>query len=113
MAPKHKNPDMQNVMASVPLPSADLITYRFDQIDTALGKLDEKMEKMTNTHVTRAEFITSVDEITKHFDKLDVVADALKEESDQAKGAIRLLKGVIAFLAALAAILGALWWVRP
>ncbi len=43
------------VVASVPLPSADLIIYRFDQIDEQLRQTSDKLDNMTSSFLTKEE----------------------------------------------------------
>ncbi len=43
------------VVASVPLPSADLIIYRFDQIDAQLAETSHKLDNMSSSFLTKEE----------------------------------------------------------
>lgn len=45
-------------------PSPDLIVYRFNQLDTSIGKLDKKITDLTVTFVTKEELSV----ITKRLD---------------------------------------------
>ncbi len=43
------------VVASIPLPSADLIIYRFDQIDAQLAQTSHKLDNMSSSFLTKEE----------------------------------------------------------
>lgn len=44
------------VIPTVPLPSSDLIVYRFDQTDKKIDALDKKFGEMTHVYATKEEF---------------------------------------------------------
>lgn len=48
------NKSSSSAVASIPLPSADLINYRFDQNDLQFEKLNKKLDDMTTNFVTQA-----------------------------------------------------------
>lgn len=73
--------DTVNVQASVPLPSADLITYRFDKIDATLDKFDKKLEAIAAAYVTR-------NEVEERFREVENKLEKLKESDDRQQGTI-------------------------
>lgn len=54
MAPKS---DTHISTTAVVVPSADLITYRFDQLDTAVASLNDKVDKMSYAYVPKEEYV--------------------------------------------------------
>lgn len=94
--------------ASVPLPSADLINYRFDATDKQFAELFVRLDKMSENFVTKEDFRNR----TEYVDKKLSTLDELKVQSDEMSGAIALIKVVIAVLSAVATLIGGLWWVK-
>lgn len=64
-----------NVQATVPLPSADLITYRFDNIDTQLKHFETKIDTITNAFLPREEAVTMRKDISTLNDKVTELHD--------------------------------------
>jgi hypothetical protein len=65
-------PSLQQITPTVALPSADLITYRFDQMDKSMASLNTKMDLLTNNFITRKEadlLIKQGEETWKDIDK--------------------------------------------
>lgn len=46
-----------SVINERPLPSADLITYRFDRVDSGLAQVSERLDNMSQVFVPRAEIM--------------------------------------------------------
>lgn len=56
-----------NIVTSIPLPSADLITYRFDQTDKKFDDLNLKLDKLTNNFASKEELQYVKEEADKTF----------------------------------------------
>lgn len=89
-----KQPDTKTV-AAIPLPSADLINYRFDQNDRQFEKLNKKLDDMTTNFVTQA-YITELksESDAKHKDFQKQIDD-IKKNAKWWVGTIVAIAGII------------------
>jgi hypothetical protein len=106
--------------AVVPLPSADLINYRFDQTDGKFAEISRKIDKISGSFVTKEESFMKRQEYEHRFDEQDKrheavlgVVTELKSANDQLKGSVTAIKLLIGALTGIAAIVGSLWWLHP
>lgn len=84
------------VGAAVQLPSADLIQYRFDNIDNTLEKFDHKLDKLANTYVPRTEIEDRLSRLNAKIDALGTAHGKLKETDDFQQGAINANRRFVA-----------------
>ena len=68
-------------VATVPLPSADLINYRFDQADRQFDKLNKKLDDMTTNFVTSAYVAQLVSDGDKKHTALQQQIDDIKRNA--------------------------------
>jgi hypothetical protein len=81
---QQNSPQVQGVTPTVALPSADLITYRFDQIDKSMSAMNVKLDLLTNNFITRKEadlLVKQGDEVakemSKRIDKMQTFSNAI------------------------------------
>lgn len=84
-----------------------------------LGELRGKFDTFQSNFVRNDIFLLRYDELVKthaealvRLERVEKYAEVDKSEHDQFKGAIKLLRGGLALLTVIAAIIGALWWVK-
>ena len=87
----NESPDGK-VQGVVPLPSADLIKYRFDHIDTTLSKMDLKIDSINSTAVPRLEVDSRLEGINKKLAEHTSQIAKLKETDDIQQGFIEANK---------------------
>jgi TolA-binding protein len=114
-----KNSTLEQPIATIPLPSADLLNYRLDQTDKKIDDLSVKIDGLTGSFLTKEEALMVRQQFEQKLTELQTqtviqgtTLKALTSENDQVKGAIKLLKGGMALLSVIGVILGALWWVK-
>jgi predicted ATP-dependent protease len=85
------------------------------QMETVLSMMQDIKTLLTAqaaNSVTRVEFTEKYKELEVKVKLVATLAENLKDTNERQQGAISLLRGFTAFLAACAAIMGALWWVK-
>lgn len=97
---------------AVPLPSADLIQYRFDQLDDKMASFDQKLERLISGGITKADVLALSSANDKRVGGIETEVEAIKTDMDKVKGAIALLKVFSVLLTLIAALIGSLWWIK-
>lgn len=77
-----------SVQGTVSLPSADLIKYRFDHIDSTLTNLNTKMDNLTTNAVPRSEINSRFEGVQKILTEHSTQIGKLKETDDIQQGYI-------------------------
>jgi len=86
--------------ATVPLPSADLITYRFDQTDKKFEELFVRLDSLSKNFVTKEEF-----EAVKRS------VDVLNEDRQRGIGKSISRKELWTSVGTVAVLMGGVWWI--
>jgi len=118
-----RSANVDTVVASVPLPSADLIIYRFDQIDAQLEATNIKLDHMANSFATREEVANLRSErmaqlkvLENRIDVLVTTTDYLKETNQRQQGSIdttrRMTTTGLAIMAIIVSALAVYFGVR-
>lgn len=94
------------------LPSADLVQYRFDQLDETMKAFDVKLERLITGGITRADVLEMRAANDKRVSALELKVDSIEAETDRVKGGITTLKAFVAIITAVGVVIGALWWVK-
>lgn len=76
------------VQPTVQVPSADLISFRFDRLDEQIGKLDSKVDRMANSYVPRAELDDRFNGVNIKLNTITKAQGLLKETDDIQQGSI-------------------------
>lgn len=99
-------------IAAIPLPSADLVQYRFDQLDGTVKALDTKLERLITVGITKADVIAMSAANDKRVSELETKVEGMMTDMDKVKGAISLLRVFSIIITLIAAIIGSLWWLK-
>jgi Flp pilus assembly protein TadB len=109
-----RNTSQSDPVASgtVPLPSADLINYRFDQTDKKFEEMFTKMDNLGTSYLTKEEATAKRAEVEGRLKDHDDRLNHLESMADQQSGAITLLKLLLILLTAVCTVLGTVLGVR-
>jgi hypothetical protein len=96
-----------------------IVAYRVGQLEQAIKAYTDKFDDLIKGFVTEKELhdakLQAAEEHKQLWDKVNVTShtvQSLRDDNEQLKGATKLLKGAVAFLMAVATLVGALWWVK-
>jgi len=112
MVAKHQaTVKIDSVVSSVPLPSADLIIYRFDQIDAQLEATNRKLDFMTNAFMTKedganqkAERLAQIKALETRIINLETNTTYLSKTNERQQGSIDVTRRLTSFGLAVMAI---------
>jgi hypothetical protein len=109
---KQTTTNVKEVVASIPLPSADLIIYRFDQIDAQLQATNTKLDRMTTSFVTKeevanlkAERLAQIKVLENKIATLDTTVTFLSKTNDRQQGSIDVTRRITTVVLAVVAII--------